>query len=149
MEHFLDIVTTICIGLMIGTELAVSVFVNPILEKLEASAEVQATRLFARTLGAAMPFWYGLSFLLLIAEMVVRRHQPGIALLGAAGAIWAGVIVLTLLLLVPISNRIANMDTDVFTVQLRREHRRWDSLHRWRVLALGTAMICLLIGIRL
>jgi uncharacterized membrane protein len=149
MERLLDIVTTLCIGLMIGTEFAVSVFINPILGKLEQSAEAQATRLFALKLGAIMPFWYGLSLLLLVAEMVVRRHQPGVTLLGAASAIWVGVIVFTVLLLVPINNRIAKMDSDGFTERLRREHRRWNSLHRWRVLALGTAMICLLIGMRL
>jgi uncharacterized membrane protein len=95
MERLLDIVTTLCIGLMIGTEFAVSVFINPILGKLEHSAEAQATRLFALKLGATMPFWYGLSLLLLVAEMVVRRHQPGVTLLGAASAIWVGVIVFT------------------------------------------------------
>jgi uncharacterized membrane protein len=149
MEPILDIVATICIGLMIGTEFAVSVFVNPILAQLDEPAEADATRLFARKLGAVMPFWYGLSLLLLIAETVTRRQQPGVALLGAASAIWAGVILLTLLLLVPINNRIANMASNVFEEPLRREHKKWDSLHRWRVLALVVAMICLLMGIRL
>jgi uncharacterized membrane protein len=148
MEPILDIVTIICIGLMIGTEFAVSVFVNPILGQLDDTAEAHAMRLFARKLGAVMPFWYGLSLLLLLAETFMRRQQPGVALLGAASTIWAAVIVLTIVLLVPINTRIANMSSAVFTEALRREHTKWGTLHRWRVLALGSAMICLLIGIR-
>ena len=36
MRPLLDIVTTVCIGLLIGTEFAVAVFINPILRKLGA-----------------------------------------------------------------------------------------------------------------
>ena len=146
MELIFGIVTTMSIGLMIGTELSVSAFVNPILEQLDGSAHGCAARLFARRLGTAMPFWYTLNLLLLIGETIAVRRHPGMAFLAAAGVIWAVVIVLTLILLVPINNRIANMDSVPFTDSLRREHRRWDTLHRWRVTALSVAMICMLIG---
>ncbi len=149
MKPFLDIVTTICIGLMIGTEFAVSAFVNPILRQLSGSAEAQATRLFARRLGKVMPFWYGLSLVLLIVETFVRRQHAGVSLLSAASAIWAGVIALTVLLLVPINNRIATMNSDAFTESVRREQAKWELLHRWRIFALGVAMTSFLVGIRL
>ena len=149
MELILGIVTTMCIGLMIGTEFAVSAFVNPILEKLDDSAQAYATRLFAQRLGTVMPFWYGLNLMLLIGETITLRQHPGISLLAAANVIWVVVIVLTLILLVPINNRIANMDSATFTDSLRREHTRWDTLHRWRVLVVSVAMICMLVGIRL
>src|ERR1700733_4679923 len=84
MELILGIATTMCIGLMIGTEFAVSAFVNPILEKLDESARVHATRLFARKLGTVMPFWYSLSFLLLIGETIVVRQHSDKALLATA-----------------------------------------------------------------
>src|SRR5258708_22328548 len=132
MELILGIATTMCIGLMIGTEFAVSAFVNPILEKLGDSAQAHAARLFARKLGTVMPFWYALNFLLLIAETSTLRQHPGMAFVAAAVVIWAAVIVLTLILLVPIANRIAEMDSATFTPSLRREHARWDTLHRWR-----------------
>ncbi len=149
MELVLGIVTTMCVGLMIGTEFAVSAFINPILEQLDDSARVHATRLFARKLGTVMPFWYSLNLLLLIAETIIMRRQPGMAFLAVAIGIWVAVIVLTLILLVPINNRIVKMDSTAFTDSLRREHARWDTLHRWRVLVISVAMICLLVGIRL
>jgi uncharacterized membrane protein len=149
MGLILDIATTFCIGLMIGTEFAVSAFVNPILLQLDNSAQAHATRLFARKLGFVMPFWYVLSLLLLIAETFTARQHSGMVFLAAASGIWVAVIILTLMLLVPINDRIANMGPTAFTDSFRQEHTKWDMLHRWRVLALGIAMICMLIGIRL
>jgi hypothetical protein len=52
----LNVVTTLCIGLLIGTEFAVSAFINPILRKLDSRAQASAIRLFAKRLGTAMPF---------------------------------------------------------------------------------------------
>lgn len=149
MRQILDIATIMSVGLMIGTEFAVAAFINPILEKLDLSARVDATRRFARTLGAVMPFWYSLGLLLLVAETVTLRHDPAVPFLAAAIVLWAAVIVLTLLFLVPINNRIVKMDTASFTESLRRQHKKWDTLHRWRVLALCVSMACMLIGIRL
>jgi hypothetical protein len=55
---FLDILTILCAGLMIGNELAVSLFVNPVIWKLEDRSQAKALSLFAGTLGKVMPFWY-------------------------------------------------------------------------------------------
>ena len=88
METILNVVTTVCIGLMIGVEFAVSAFVNPILERLDNSARAHATRMFARKLGTVMPFWYGLSLLLLIAETIIARERSGMVFLAAASVLW-------------------------------------------------------------
>ena len=80
-----------------------------------------------------MPFWYGVSFLLLIAESILRHGEPGYLLLIAASAIWVAVIVLTILFLVPINNRLARTDPDAAVEPALKEHGRWDTMHRWRV----------------
>jgi uncharacterized membrane protein len=149
MRVSLEIVTTICIGLLIGTEFAVAVFINPILRKLDAREELRAIRLFAAKLGRAMPFWYAGSLLLLIAEIVIRYKQAGETLLIAASLIWVAVIVLTLIFLVPINNRLARVDLNAPPEQALAEHGKWDSLHRWRVASLTAAMVCFLVGTRL
>ena len=136
MRVSLEIVTTICIGLLIGTEFAVAVFINPILRKLDAREELRAIRLFAAKLGRAMPFWYAGSLLLLVAEIVIRYKQAGESLLIAASVIWVAVIVLTLIFLVPINNRLARADLNVPPEPALAEHGKWDSLHRWRVASL-------------
>ena len=144
---FLDIVTTVCIGLLIGTEFAVSVFINPILQRLDTGTRLKAIGLFAKRFGRAMPFWYALSLLLLIAEAVRRRHTDGESLLIIASALWVSVIVLTLIFLVPINNRMMRLDSNSSADSSLREHRTWDVLHRGRVAALTASLVCFLLAV--
>ena len=149
MISLLAIASIISIGLMIGVELAVWAFINPILLKLDQSARAQAVPLFAKRLGAAMPFWYAGNFVLLGAAAISLRSQHAVWLVGAAAGIWAAVIVLSLLFLVPINNRLARPD-GVFTLsEAHRQHLKWDAMHRARVVALGAAFALLLLGIGL
>ncbi|MGA8089731.1 MAG: DUF1772 domain-containing protein [Terracidiphilus sp.] len=147
MRPLLDIVTTVCIGLLIGTEFAVAVFINPILRKLGAREELRAIRLFGAKLGAAMPFWYGASLLLLIAEAVLRHGENGCLLLIAASALWASMIVLSIFFLVPINNRLVRTDPEAAPEPALKEAGQWDAMHRWRVVSLTTAMVCFLLGV--
>lgn len=147
MRYLLDIVTTVCIGLLIGTEFAVAVFINPTLRRLRPREELRAIRLFAAKLGSAMPIWYCVSLLLLIAEAVLRRGEIGYSLLITASAIWVSVIVLTILFLVPINNRLARIDPNAAAEPALKEHGRWDTMHRWRVATLTAAMVCFLMAV--
>ncbi|HTW78561.1 MAG TPA: anthrone oxygenase family protein [Terracidiphilus sp.] len=147
MSYFLSGITVISIGLMIGVELSVWAFINPILWKLEVHARSQAVRLFAQKLGAVMPFWYAGNFVLLIVEAAAVRRQPATWLLAAAAGIWAAVIVLTLIFLVPINNRLARPEPGFSHENAHREHVRWDARHRARVVALGAALVLLLMGL--
>jgi hypothetical protein len=142
----LDILTILSTGLMIGNELAVSLFVNPVIWQLEDRSQAKALSLFAGALGKAMPFWYVLCLVLMIVETYVRRHQPALTLLLAAVAIWIAIIVYTVTTLVPINNRIARL-AGALPEGWREEHKRWDRYHRWRILSLMVAMVCLLWGI--
>jgi uncharacterized membrane protein len=143
---YLDLLTILCTGLMIGNELAVSLFVNPVVWQLEDRAQARALSLFAGILGKVMPFWYALCLLLMIAETYLRRHQPGWSFLLIAVVTWIAIIVYTVTTLVPINNRIARL-TDRLHEGWRQEHRKWDMYHRWRILALVIAMACLVWGI--
>jgi uncharacterized membrane protein len=143
----LDITTIVCIGLMVGVELCVSAFVNPALWKLESGAQRQAIRLFAIKLGFVMPFWYALSLALLLIETFFRWHQPHALLLVIACGIWILVIVLTLLFLVPINNKLARMEGSSSFDSARSDHHNWDTMHRFRILALAIAMVLALIAI--
>jgi uncharacterized membrane protein len=147
MRYLLDIVTTVCIGLLIGTEFAVAVFINPTLRRLRPREGLRAIRLFAAKLGSAMPIWYCVSLLLLIAEAVLRRGEIGYSLLITASAIWVAVIVMTILFLVPINNRLARIDPNAAAEPALKEHGRWDTMHRWRVATLTAAMVCFLMAV--
>jgi uncharacterized membrane protein len=142
-----DIVTIVSIGLLIGTELAVSVFINPILQRLDERTRAQAIQMFATRLGKAMPLWYAADLVLLLTLIWFHRHQSIPSLLIASSVIWAVVILLTIIFLVPINNRMMRLNPNSFTETQQREHRRWTALHHLRVLALCLAMVCLLIAL--
>ena len=141
--HLLDVITILVTGLMIGNELTVSLFIAPVMWQLDEHAQAKALSLFARLLGKVMPLWYALCLVLLIAESYLRRHEPALTPLLIATAIWIAVILYTVTTLVPINNRIAALSTASLPTQWRSEHKKWDTLHRFRILALITAMVCL------
>jgi uncharacterized membrane protein len=141
----LDLITIVSIGLLIGNELAVSLFVNPALWKLDASLQAPAFKQLVRLLGKFMPFWYMFCFLLLIMEAYARRHDASVHLLHVAIAIWLLTVIYTLALLVPINNRIAQMDPASPFPGWQSQHVKWDKLHRLRVALLLIAMVCVLL----
>jgi Domain of unknown function (DUF1772) len=144
----LAIATIVSVGLMLGAEFAVWAFINPNLWKLEEPARAEAVRLFARRLGAAMPFWYVGNFLLLLAEFFLLPGRPATQFLLAALGIWVAVIVLTLIFLLPVNNRLARQNSGLPLDEAHRQHRRWDAMHRARVVALGIAFVLLLLAVR-
>ncbi len=145
--HLLDIVTTACIAVLVGVELAVSLVMNPIVWKLESFSQAVAIRILAARLGKLMPPWYILTCVLLIVEAVHQYGKPGAGLLIAACVIWIVTIILTLLILVPVNIRLALINADTFADGVKQEHMRWDSFHRMRIVVIFVAMICFLAGI--
>ena len=139
----LDLITILLLGLLIGNELAVSLFVNPALWKLAPAPQAQALSLLARVGGKVMPPWYMLCFALLIAEAWLRRHVAHAGFLYAAVLLWALVSFYSVTILVPINNQIARLNSDSSVPDWRSKHVRWDTLHRWRVLMITAAMACL------
>lgn len=144
---YLDILTVVCIGLLIGAEFTVSVFINPILQRLDTGTRMKTISYFAKRLGTAMPFWYALCFLLLVAEALLRRHADGLSLVLTASVLWLAVIVLTLIFLVPINNRMMQLDANSSAETSLREHAKWEMLHRGRVAVLTASMVCFLLAI--
>jgi uncharacterized membrane protein len=140
----LEIFTTICIGLMIGTELTVSLFINPVIWQLDDHAQAKALSLFGRILGKVMPLWYALCLVLMIVEAYLRLHQPGFPLILAAIILWVAIILYSIAVLVPINNRIVALSTaSSLPPHWLAETKKWDTLHRWRILLLIIAMVCL------
>jgi uncharacterized membrane protein len=139
--HLLNVITITSAGLMVGNELCVSAFVNPALRRLGSGPQSQALSVLARSLGRAMPVWYGLCLALLALEAFLHLHQNTLAPLLIAAALWVGAIVLSVSALVPINNRIASLNPAAPAPGWERDHRRWDALHRVRILLLMLALL--------
>lgn len=127
MEHVIAIVALLLTGPLLGVELGVAAFTNPLVSRLPDDAYRVFRSDSSRLLGALMPFWYIGTLVVLIAAAVLSHDVlavTAVALMGAA-------LVLTVTVLVPINNRIGawQSDSDVD----RDLASRWDRLHWVRV----------------
>ena len=82
-----------------------------------------------------------------IFRKIAGVNHTLITLLLVAAGIWIASILLTLFTLLPINNRIAALTTAALPAGWRQEHKKWDTLHRWRILMLTVAIVCLIFGI--
>ena len=145
--HILDLATILCAAFMTGNEIAVSLFVNPVIWQLDETSQAKALRLFAALGAKAMPFWYAASLVLMVIEACLRLHQPAFPWIAAAAALWIAIIVYTLLVLLPINNRIAALEIKALPAGWLQQHRKWDRHHRVRILLLVLAVVLLVQGI--
>jgi uncharacterized membrane protein len=145
--HALEIAAIIVAGTMTGNEIAVAVFFHPRISRLEDAVHVRAAQTLARALGTVMPFWYALTLLLSLATTFIAHgmwSRPWWMALGST-VLFAGMIVYSILLPVPINNQVARWEPDSLPANWRELRRRWDRLHAIRVGFLIVALI-LLVG---
>jgi hypothetical protein len=96
---------------------------------------VRAAQTLASALGAVMPFWYAITFLLSLAVTFLAHATWSTSwwlALGSA-ALFAAMIVYTVLLPVPINNQVVRWQPDSLPANWRELRRRWDMLHAIRV----------------
>lgn len=145
----LTVLTLTVAGLLVGNELAIAIFVHPALSRLPDHVHLAGATALARILGRVMPFWYAFTIVLTSVLAVVDRHHQGhwsvpIAL---SAALWVLSIIYTVTTLVPINNRIISWAEDRVPSNWKIYRSKWDRLHRWRVLLLGVAFLCLTVGV--
>jgi uncharacterized membrane protein len=148
MVTTLAVITATVVGVMVGVEFAVAVFVNPMLLRLPAGPSLEARADGGRVLGRVMPFWYVGSLLLEAWLGAVKWGGPagaGAAAVAAA-ALLAVSVVMSITLLVPINNRSVTWTADDHPADWREQHQRWDRLHYARVAVLVAAFVLTLVA---
>ena len=142
----LNIATTACIGLLVGSEICLTAFTNPVLRELDEPAQVKAAHLLTARLATPVPLWNVLGLVLLIVEAVVQRNQPGFSLLVAASVLWAAAAAFTLTLMLPLNNRLARADSTASPKESLLDYKQWSVRHVPRLLVLAAALLCLLLA---
>lgn len=145
MIHVLDSLAVVITGLMVGVELAVAAFFNPLVARLPDDAFRAARGGNGRVLGTVMPFWYAATLVLVGLSAVYGWGGPRGWLCAVAAGLMAAVVLATVTLLVPLNNRIAKWPT---TGEVSRElAARWDRRHQLRVVALLAVFVLLAIAV--
>ena len=142
----LAVITGTVVGVMVGVEFAVAVFVNPILLRLPAGPALEARADGGRVLGRVMPFWYSGSLLLTAWLAAVTWGGPAGGAAVAAAALLAVSVVMSLTVLVPINNRIITWTADDHPADWREQHQRWDRWHYARVTIIVAAFVLTLVA---
>jgi uncharacterized membrane protein len=143
----LAVITATVVGVMVGVEFAVAVFVNPILRRLPAGPSLEARADVARVLGRVMPFWYFGS--LLLTAWLAAAKWGGLAGTAAvaAAALLVVSVVMSITLLVPINNRAATWTADHHPADYREQQQRWDLLHYARVAIIVAGFVLTLVAV--
>ncbi|MFD7110373.1 anthrone oxygenase family protein [Streptomyces microflavus] len=145
MLSALEVFTTVVVGVMVGVEFSVAFFVNPILDGLPGDNGLRGRTHGARLLGAVMPFWYIGSLVLVAAWAVAGWHHHGAGLVVIAAALLILSVAMSVLLLVPINNRVKTWTADGLPPDWKQQMNRWDHFHYVRV-AVIIAAFALLVG---
>jgi uncharacterized membrane protein len=145
MLNALQVVTTVVVGVMVGVEFSVPFFTNPILNALPEDSGQLARAHGGRRGGAVMPFWYITSLVLVAVWAIAGWHHPGTGLVVTAGALLILSVIMSILLLVPINNRVKTWTPENRPADWKQQMNRWDRFHYVRV-AVITAAFALLVA---
>ena len=143
MDTVVQVVTAVVVGLMVGVEFAVAVFVNPIFDRLPENGGLAARSDGARVLGRVMPFWYIGSVMLSVVWVLTSWAQPGTGLVIIAAALLVLSVLMSVVLLVPINSRVAGWAAGAAPADWPQQVHRWDRLHYVRVAVIIAAFALL------
>ena len=145
MHQTIDLIAVLVTALLTGSELAIGVFVHPVLSKLQDGAQAETAKPLAQLLGKVMPFWYAAALLSVVVSLLARAVGTWSwwACLSSA-ALLAVTVPFSLICLVPINNRVAALDLNALPGDWKDDRRRWDQYHSTRIVILVLASLGIL-----
>lgn len=143
-----DLIAVLITVLLTGSELAIGVFVHPVLSKLQDAAHAESAKPLAQLLGRVMPLWYAGALLLVVASLFTRARGSWSwwACLSSA-ALLGATVPLSLICLVPINNRVAAWELGALPADWKSDRRRWDRYHSIRIVILVLASVAIVAAV--
>ncbi|WP_353650245.1 DUF1772 domain-containing protein [Nakamurella sp. A5-74] len=145
MDTLISVVTVVIVGILVGAEFAVAVFVNPIFDRLPHNGGLAARTDGARLLGRVMPFWYIASVVLAVVTALAVAGSGRWFWVAGAGLLLVSVL-MSVTLLVPINNRVRRWSGSDFPADWREQVGRWDRLHFVRVAVITAGFVLMAIA---
>lgn len=142
----IGVLAIVVCGLLTGVELCVGVFLNPILARLPGTVGLLGRSDGARVLGRVLPVGYFAAVVLTALVGVAGFGGSGVWPVGVAVVFLIASVVLSVTMLVPINNRVAEWDHEDPPPDWAHQLRRWDHRHAVRLAMLLVALVSLIIG---
>lgn len=146
LHEMLVIATIVVTGLMVGVELAVAAFVNPIFDRLPDNGGLSARSDGARVLGKVMPWWYVTSVILAVVWGIQTWGQQQAGTVVGATLLLLISVLMSVALLVPINSQVARWSAANVPADWRQQVGRWDRFHFVRVGVIVTAFVLLVMA---
>ncbi|MEQ8146535.1 DUF1772 domain-containing protein [Streptomyces sp. OP7] len=143
MLSTLEVVTVVVVGLMVGVEFSVAFVMNRILDALPEDSAQLAHSHGGRMLGAVMPFWYIGSVVLAALWAVAGWNDHGTGLVVTAGALLILSVLMSVLLLVPINDRVKTWTPENRPADWKQQQSRWARYHYGRLAVIAGAFALL------
>ncbi len=143
MLNALEVVTIVIVGVMVGVEFSVAFVINPILNALPGDSGQLGRAHGGRRGGAVMPFWYIGSLVLVGVWAVAGWDDDGTGLVVTAAALLIVSVLMSILVLVPINNRVKTWTAGSRPADWKEQMKRWDRWHYVRVAVIIAAFACL------
>jgi uncharacterized membrane protein len=147
MLNALEVFTTVIVGVMVGVEFSVAFVTNPIFNGLPDDSGLLGRAHGGRMLGAVMPVWYITSLVLVVIWAIAGPRHHDTALVLTAGALLILSVIMSVLLLVPINNRIKTWTPDDRPADWKQQINRWDRFHYVRVAVIIAAFALLALAL--
>lgn len=136
-------------GWLAGAESASWALVQPVVARLDATAQIRMQQGMLRTFGRVMPILLPLaSVLILVTTVVAPNGAPRLLWLVAAAAAVA-LIAFTLLINVPINKRTLTWDANHPPSDWRADRHRWHIYQGVRALLLLAWFVCAVVALSL
>jgi hypothetical protein len=148
VDQAIDLIAMLVTVLLTGSELAIGVFVHPVLSKLHDAAHAEAAKPLARLLGKVMPLWYAAALLLVVVSLLTRAsgNWSWWACL-LSGALLAITVPFSLICLVPINNRVTAWDLNALPGDWKSDRKKWDQYHAIRIMILVLASVTIMAAV--
>lgn len=138
----IDLIAVMVTVLLTGSELAIGVFVHPVLSKLQDAAHAEAAKPLARLLGRSCRFGTRPH-----CSVSSFRCSLTLSALGLGGrVIVRSPVPFSLICLVPINNRVAAWNLNSLPGDWKRDRRRWDHYHAIRIVMLVLASVAIVLA---
>ncbi len=144
----LQVLATVVLGLMCGSELNIAAFAHPALNRQPLDVHIPVRASFATLFGRVMPFWMATSTLLNLLLLLPFEHLGVLAghLAQIAFAIQVFAILFSLVGPVPINNRIKLWTPSNLPSDWKAQEHRWDLYHWIRTCGLVVAFTLLVVS---
>ena len=147
-HQVVDLIAVLVTLILTGIELAIGVFVHPVLSRLHDAAHAEAAKPLAKLLGKVMPFCYAAALILVVISLFARAVGTWSWWACLSSAVLLAVTVpFTLVCLVPINNRIAGLNLNALPGEWKGDRRRWDQYHSIRVVILMLASVAITVAV--